>query len=242
MTHPGPDDLADIALGDPVDAEVAIHVDSCADCADEVADLRTVARLAGSAARADVLTPPPPHVWEAIAADLDAPAAAPRDAGGSAPSAAAGPVRTARPSPRWLGLGLAAAIGLVLGGVVGVVATRSPAPDPAVLASATLDPLDGFATTGQAIVTEAAAGADRILEVDLRGLPATEGYFEVWLLTPDATEMVSLGAVGAGERSTLPVPAGLPLERFAVVDVSEESFDGDPTHSAVSVARGTLAT
>lgn len=230
MAHPTSDDLTDIALGERPTDEVTRHLATCADCRAEVASLREVASFASSAGRTDLLIAPPPRVWESIAAEV-MPAASEVP-----PGSASGP----RGRAWWLGLGLAAAVGLVLGGVIGVAATRAPAPVPTVVASAALDPLDGFATTGRAAVVEDDGG--RSLEIDLSDLPATEGYFEVWLLTPDAGDMVSLGAVGTGERSLLPVPAGLPLERFAVVDVSEEAFDGDPTHSAISVARGTLAT
>jgi hypothetical protein len=39
-----------------------------------------------------------------------------------------------------------------------------------------------------------------------------------------------------------PLPAGMDMQAFPVVDISVEQFDGDVTHSADSVVRGTLGT
>ena len=38
----------------------------------------------------------------------------------------------------------------------------------------------------------------------------------------------------------LPLPAGISLADYPVVDISAEPYDGDPTHSTDSVVRGTL--
>ena len=43
-----------------------------------------------------------------------------------------------------------------------------------------------------------------------------------------------------GDTATFPVPDGLDLGEFPVVDISVEPFDGDPSHSGDSVVRGTL--
>ena len=43
-----------------------------------------------------------------------------------------------------------------------------------------------------------------------------------------------------GAEGRFDVPDGLDLAEFPVVDVSEEHFDGDPSHSGDSVVRGPL--
>ena len=76
--------------------------------------------------------------------------------------------------------------------------------------------------------------------VQASGLPATDGYYEVWLLAPDASSMVSVGMLDATEGGTFPLPAGIDLKSFPVVDVSLEHYDGDVTHSSDSILRGSL--
>ena len=66
------------------------------------------------------------------------------------------------------------------------------------------------------------------------------GYQEVWLIAPDLTRLVSLGVM-TSESGTFPVPAGLDLAEYPIVDVSDEPVDGNPAHSSVSIVRGTLA-
>ena len=62
---------------------------------------------------------------------------------------------------------------------------------------------------------------------------------EVWLMTPGAKQLVSLGMLhGTSGRFT--VPAGLDVHRFRLVDVSDEPRDGNPAHSGNSIIRGAL--
>ena len=60
------------------------------------------------------------------------------------------------------------------------------------------------------------------------------------LADPELHGMYAVGAVHTG-TTTLPLPAGLDVGSYPVVDVSVEPFDGDPAHSADSVARGRLS-
>jgi len=133
----------------------------------------------------------------------------------------------------------AAAVGLLVGSVGTFVATdqRNPAPT---IAQAELEPLPGQQARGVAQVRETPNGP--VLMVDVADLPATDGYFEVWMLTPEADSMVSVGVLGDGAVSEFPLPSGMDMEVFPVVDISVEQFDGDVTHSADSVVRGALAT
>jgi hypothetical protein len=62
----------------------------------------------------------------------------------------------------------------------------------------------------------------------------------VWLLQPDVSGLVPLGVVHQG-TNVVPLPTGIDLSAYPVVDVSVEPLDGDPAHSGVSVARGSLS-
>ena len=53
--------------------------------------------------------------------------------------------------------------------------------------------------------------------------------------------MVALGFLTAGTEGDFVVPAGLLGSGYRTVDISLEPDDGNPAHSGVSLARGTLA-
>ncbi len=170
----------------------------------------------------------------------------------SVPASGQGAVEALRPRRgRWgrtAALVAAAATAGVLAGV-GVASLLADSPGdepgappgsaPSVLAQAPLERVGDLGVEGRAVVTRDAEG--RNIAVELTGLPAPApgSYYEVWLIDRDVTKLVSLGPLDAG-RGTLPVPDGLDLAAYPVVDVSIEPFDGDPGHSSVSVVRGTL--
>jgi hypothetical protein len=52
--------------------------------------------------------------------------------------------------------------------------------------------------------------------------------------------MVALGSLLDRQDVVLPVPPGTDLNRYRLVDVSDEPHDGDATHSGRSLLRGTL--
>lgn len=134
----------------------------------------------------------------------------------------------------------AAAAGVVVGGAGGALWTgrETPPAEPAVIAQAALDPLPGWDATGAATVQENPDGT-RVLVVTLDGGAGDDGFHEVWLIDREVTRLVSLGVL-EGSEGRFTVPAGLDLTDFAVVDVSEEPFDGDPAHSGDSIIRGVL--
>lgn len=141
-----------------------------------------------------------------------------------------------RRSDRWRWVAAAAAVGVVAGAGVTWWAGREPAPQ--VVASATLEPLPGWDAEGSAEV-ETRSDGSRQLVVDLTGQVGGDGFREVWLLKPDVSGLVSLGTLD-GSTGRFDLPAGLDLDEFSVVDVSEEQFDGDPAHSGDSIVRGPL--
>lgn len=230
MSHCDPDALALIALGerDDLDAEMA-HAADCEQCAVNLASLRAVVATARTVTVDDYPVDPPVHVWADIKREL-----------GTAPVIDELAGRRARRSMTpWLAV--AAAAGLVVGGL-GVAASFAvnQQSDPTVIAQAALEPLPGNEVAGVAAVERTQSGA--LLNVSLADLPPREGYYEVWLLTPDVSNMVSVGVLADDGSGTFPLPSTLNLGEFSVVDVSREEFDGDATHSTDSVVRGSLPT
>jgi anti-sigma-K factor RskA len=228
MDHLHPDQLAAIAV-DPesLDDGDQAHLDACARCAREVDVLRTVSDRARQAEPDDMPPAPPEAIWDHVVRELT-------DAGEMPAPVTAVPPQSAWRQP-W-----AAAAALVL---VVVLAAAILLPmlgdgngdDGEVVAEATLEPLaeiDG----GSAVLT--AAGDRRALRIDTTTLPTIDGYYELWLLAPDGTEMVSLGPV-EGER-LYQIPAAVDVDVFSVVDISREPADGDPAHSTDSILRGGL--
>lgn len=175
-----------------------------------------------------------------------APAAEPVAAGSVATeSAASGPDTTAaEPAVRGrkrrglsrLLLTLAASIAAVVV-VVGAWNLTRP-PESVEIASASLAAFpDHPGAAGAALVTELPNG-ERTVTVNLDAA-AGEGFREVWLITADASALVSLGEL-EGSEGTFVVPDDIDLRDYVLVDVSQEPLDGDPTHSGDSIVRGEL--
>lgn len=255
-SHVDDDVLALLALGEPAGATADLaHIEECERCTDELASLTDVVGLARSGGPDTALVAPAPQVWDRVAAELGlagattAGSATPSASAVSTPSASAVsaspadgiapvvPLDSRRPrAGRWIAA--AAAVGLVVGGgATWWVANR---PEPVtVIASAVLEPLPGWDATGSAVV-ETRSDGSRVLVVDVdRSESSEDGFREVWLLKPDVSGLVSLGTL-AGTSGRFDLPAGLDLDQFSVVDVSEEQFDGDPAHSGDSIVRGPL--
>lgn len=228
MSHLNPDTIALIALGEgvaPIDNE---HITHCPKCQSELDEFRSVVASARSITDADRPVAPPASVWQGIEQAI------------AADSIAVTPV-VATERKRGAGwYALAASVGVVIGGLATFVAMQSTTSTqaPSVIAQASLEPLRDIEQPAQAVVQQV-DGKD-VLVVQASGLPATDGYYEVWLLAPDATSMVSVGMLDSSEGGTFQLPAGLDLNQFPVVDISLEHFDGDATHSADSILRGQL--
>ena len=263
MQHCTPEQLSLAALREPLPDADAAHLDTCARCREELASLRrgvdalAVPELAAPGAA----VPPPPRVWAAIAAATGV-TAAPRPeataaAAPAAPAAVPPPPPAAVPPPaaptpepaavvplrtRRSRLLLAAAASLVVGvGIgAGAVALGTGDDEGLAVAAAALDPLEDSGASGEARVVERADGT-LVLEVDLTAADPERGFYEVWLLDEAVEDLVSLGIVRGGSEVALTLPSGVDLGEYPIVDVSVEPLDGDPGHSGMSVARGTLA-
>jgi hypothetical protein len=239
VNHCTPEQLALAALREPLPTEDAVHLESCAVCAAEVASLR---RGVDSVAVPQLAAPgpsvaPPPRVWEAIAAATGASATPRPDAAPPAEDAQVLPFRSRR-RPLLL-VAASVVIGTVVGaGAVAVLNDSDGGNGGEALETIALDPLDDNDASGRAEVLLRADGS-RALEVQLTAPALDDGYYEVWLIEPSIVDMVPLGIARSGTQ-TFELPADLDLSEFPVVDVSVEPLDGDPLHSGVSVARGQL--
>jgi len=227
--HVSDDVLALLALGEQAgtDAERA-HVVDCTLCSDEVTALADVVGLARGG---DALVAPAPQVWDRVADELGLTRADRADDADVV-------VPLGRRRRSWGWIAGAAAAGLVIGGAgVGWALTRDDR-GTSVVASATLEALPGWDATGSAKV-ETQRDGTRVLVVDVDEAHLEDGFREVWLLTPDVKGLVSVGTLD-GTSGRFALPAGLDLERYSVVDVSQEPFDGNPAHSGDSIVRGAL--
>jgi anti-sigma-K factor RskA len=74
---------------------------------------------------------------------------------------------------------------------------------------------------------------------NLPSAPAT--FYEVWLMDPTDSRLVSLGVLGADGRGVYIVPPGLDLTQYSAVDVSLQPMNGSPEHSKNSAVRGTIS-
>jgi hypothetical protein len=227
VPHLDPDRLVLLALSeDTADSGESAHLESCAGCQGEIDALKHVAALGAETQGLRVLPPPPEHVWEKIKTQI--------------PSSVRAQPPADRKHTRWLAPALAAAAAAIIAVAGTVVVTRlvSRPPAPTVTARALLAPLGSAppTATGNARVL-----SDDELQLVIQNLPLTTGYYEVWLIDPDdTTKMMSVGNLSGSKGVVLPLPPGADLNRYRLVDISAEAYDGDAAHSGKSLLRGTL--
>jgi hypothetical protein len=247
--HCDPEDLALLALGEHVEP-CEQHLVACPQCAGEAAELRHVVTTGRASGGPTNLVAPPPHVWDRIASQLDTEPVSlhPIPASVAASPATAGDVVSleqarARRSPRWLGLVAAAAAGILVGGAVVGAVTGQDTPS-SVVASAQLAPMpDGPDRGADATATLNQTDDGYTITVKASDIERPDGFYEVWLLDEQNSGLIALGSLAPGQdEATFPVPQGVDLSAFNAVDISDEPLDGDPTHSTVTVLRGTLQT
>lgn len=241
-----PDDLLALhATGDPLPDAVARHLAGCAWCQSELDQWQALVATGQATTRRDAPQPPPGRVWANIADELGV--SSPR-VGEPTASAEPGVVVPLSRARRWstsflvaasvAGLLVGAAAALGGGALVGDEPAPVAAPTPAVVAQTQLAALPEHQGQGAAEIVKTPDGTE--LVVDVSDLSGGDGFFEVWLIDPDTFQMVGLGALTA-DSGRFPVPDGLDLSQYRIVDVSLEPFDGDPVHSRDSVVRGELA-
>ena len=248
MPHIDPERLALFAMGEPVATpDESEHLAACATCVDDLAALRHAAVAGRASFDIGDLETPPESVWMRIADELSlgtntavSETASPENEPGVR-AAAAAPTVVESPRRRvmtriWA---LAASLVLVAGVGLGVWAVTQRAGLTEV-AEATLAPFpDHPRAEGTAIVEERPDGTLAV-RVQLSADAAPDTFREVWLITADASALVSLGVLD-GRAQTFAIPADVDLKNYVLVDVSQEPVDGDPTHSGDSIVRGELS-
>jgi hypothetical protein len=227
------DDLASLAFGESVSAEVSAHVAGCDRCQRELAAYRRVVELARADDRVDDVEVPPPAVWQRIEAAVDSPASAP------APATVVPLTERRRPRRAWLA---AAAAVLVLGAGAGgwALGHSGRGGTTTQMARAALHAQPGSPENVDGTATVRPSKDGYQLDVVTEGLPARNGYYEVWLYAPSVKTMVAVGTLGTGGRGTFTVPAGIDLSAYHVVDVSAQNYDGNAAHQR-SVLQGPLS-
>lgn len=223
--HYDDETIALLALGESVAGIDPNHLQACAVCQSQVDQLQAVVGTARSLSDEDHPMAPPDALWQRITEEIEVGG---NDATRSAP----------RRGMRAGWFALAAAVGILVGSVGTVVVTDQQTPAPAI-AQAQLQPLPGQQASGVALVRDTADGP--VLVVDVPDLPQPDGYYEVWMLAPDAQSMVSIGVLGQGRVNEFPLPATMDMQQYPVVDISLEKYDGDVTHSSDSLVRGELS-
>ena len=230
MRHVDPDTLALLGMGEDVaDSEYREHIAQCPECASELANYSRAARVGRATLDAGELLEPAPRVWDRISEEL-----------GITEEPTAEVVELApRRRRRWVPL-VAVAASVALLASLGVVIWQVAQPSPAtVLATATLEAFPAWpGATGKAVVEQQADGT-RVVHIDFDAPSLNDAYEEVWLISSDATRLVSLGTA-SGPTATLPIPDGIDLSTYDLVDVSAEPYDGNPSHSGDSIVRGQL--
>lgn len=254
IVHVPPDDLAALAI-DPenTDGDARVHVDWCVRCQREVETLRRVTERARRAAPSEASLPPPEDVWDRVVRELS-------ESGDLAPPAAyeasewsgraqrtdgserSERAETTRSPARWQGFALAAALVVVaiLAAAV-LLPLTGPADEGTVVAMADLQPLpdvQDLEAVEPADATLVRDGDEQTLRIEDLQLPETDGFYELWLLTEDGDQLVSLGPISEATREQ--IPQSVDATRFSIVDISVEPTDGDPSHSGASVLRGAL--
>jgi hypothetical protein len=240
-----PDQLALLALGEGVDRSggpaVSGHLRQCGWCRGEFESLLHTVDLAREAVEHRDTPPPSEAVWSRIATEVGIGL---RPAGPPPPIPSLGQHRAPEPVARrrrWVrpvaALVAAAAIGVV--GTLGALRPWRSDPAPVPASAATLAAVAGGpgGASGRAVVERGPDGP--VLRITAAGLPLQQGYYEVWVFD-GRRDMVSIGVLGANSTASLPLPPTLDLRTYHVVDVSQEQYDGNQTHSRTSVLRGSL--
>ncbi|WP_168627551.1 MULTISPECIES: anti-sigma factor [unclassified Cryobacterium] len=229
MRHVDPDTLALLGMGEEVaDSEYREHIAQCPECASELANYSRAARVGRATLGAGELLEPSPRVWDRISDEL-----------GITEEPTAEVVELAPRRRRWVPL-VAVAASVALLASLGIVLWQFAQPSPpTVIATATLEAFPAWpGATGKAVVEQQADGT-RVVHIDFDAPSLNDAYEEVWLISSDATRLVSLGTA-SGPTATLPIPDGIDLSTYDLVDVSAEPYDGNPTHSGDSIVRGQL--
>lgn len=257
MLHCDAETLALVALGDELADDERRHLRVCLRCQAELDQNKAVVTTGRSVTDLDTPVEPPPAVWAAISKELGlGPDVTPFVPSPADPAAAGGEVvsladqrerRRRGGGGRVAWWAAAAAVAGIAIGAMGATWVGQEQTNGTLVAESALQTVPADAG-GSELVNASMSGTARIVdtegqdyaEVDARGLPVIDGYYEVWLIKSDLSGMISLGALTAGSQGRFAIPEGTDLSQFTIVDISVEPLNGDPTHSKKSVLRGSL--
>src|SRR5690606_38381961 len=171
----------------------AQHLAGCKECQAELASLRAVVQ---AGAVRGPLQRPAERVWEGIAAEIEKGRNEPERADDVERAPEIAPVvslpdRGARSRRTVLLAAASIAVGAL--GAVGVQSLLSDRDQPAAVASAVLEPLPGWQTSGAAVVEDGPRGP--VLRVELPTDDDVAGYREGWLTPTDLQRPISRGAL-----------------------------------------------
>lgn len=262
MDHP---DLVALLRGElslQAATQAADHLNECASCQHDLADVVLGHSLLLASARRVGAVPVVPPPFDRLQERLDTPVTGTPVTSASVTRASALPTGSgtgpARPLPQRLLAGSIAASAVLLVAGIAFVLGRGPLENEAtdteaVEAAATWDlrPVassapDGAAESAGGLVSLASTsegGTDTAqITITPRGLPtpATGEFYYAWLLEPRTQKMLPLGQLNAAGSTTFEVSQDLAAD-YRAVDISLEADDGDPAHSPVSVLRARFA-
>lgn len=146
-----------------------------------------------------------------------------------------------RTFPRFLTLAIAAALALVVGVTGTLLAQRALQPADTVIASTPLAALPDWAGSSGTAELERDSDGRRWLVVTVSTSRSVDGFQQVWLMNTDVTAMLQVGLLSQPQQR-FPLPAGVDVEAYPVVDVSDEPATDNGAHSGNSIVRGTLPT
>ncbi|NEB93920.1 anti-sigma factor domain-containing protein [Streptomyces bauhiniae] len=262
MKHADEETLLLMALGELPATSDSLHLRTCSTCQRELESFRRVVRTAQAPEpAADLLLQPPPGLWTDIAAELSleerhlTPEVAVDDElhaiitgqrAGKQPTFEPAarppvPVPPGRARRRMRFSVALAACAALLGAAAGSTVTWWVTRDGSTPSVAGGKPLDSLRAASTGYASLRGTPAHRSLTVDVKGLPSTSGYFEVWLMNSSHTKLVSMGVLDPDGKATLPVPENIDLGEYSVVDVSVQPYNGKPDHSGKSIVRGPYA-
>ena len=263
--HTNPEVLALLALGeDSATPDERAHVETCPVCTREVAELAHLTGVGRAVEDATPLESPSPEVWRRIQAELGfsvtgreivapieavdvAPPSPGLDSAGppTGPESATDPVDETAPGTtrrrRVLALALAAALALIVGIGIGLGWNRVTDPSPTVIGEAQLAAAapDWTGASGEATLERDSDG-QRILVVRVATPRQVPGIRVVWIMDSTFKKMQPVGQL-TGSEGQFRLDSSTNLADFPVIDVSQEpTNDTNPTHSGVSIVRGTL--
>ena len=141
-----------------------------------------------------------------------------------------------RNSGRRIVFAAAAAVLILVAGAVGIRLVDSSRTSTEVVASTTLDVIEGPATAQAKLLR---SGNTERLVVTTENMPAAPAgsHYELWLVDPKVTSPQSLGPM-TGSTEVL-IPASIDPAIYPVVDISLQQ-NGTHDHSGHSLLRGTL--